>query len=440
MHRRSPSHVRVLALASASAWLLVAGPALSALGRDGLARAAAHGESREEPQALPVAVPLAPMPCSGGMAGPYPCQNVNLLAVVPGSAMGGGNGNDVWGWTDPQTAKEYALVGRSNGTSFLDISNPASPIYLGRLPTHTSNSTWRSLKVYNNHVFVVSEAANHGLQVFDLTQLRNVPTPPATFTETAFYGSFADAHTLALNEATGFAYVDGSNACSGGAHIVNVQTPAAPVFAGCDATDGYTHEAQCVVYQGPDSAHVGKEICFNSNEDTLTIVDVTNKSAPQMLSRTGYVGSGYVHQGWLTEDHHYFLLDDELDEQDNGHNTRTYVWNMADLDAPQIIGSYTATIPAIDHNQYIRGQRSFQANYRGGLRVLDLSQVASGQLSEAGYFDTYPSSNSASFNGAWSVYPYFPSGVVVVNTIESGLFVLDPSPAVPVELQSFAIE
>ena len=92
--------------------------------------------------------------------------------------------NDIWGWTDPQTNREYAIVGMSNGTSFVDISNPENPSYLGRLPTQTSNSTWRDIKVYQNHAFIVSEASGHGMQVFDLTELRNISSP-TTFSNTA---------------------------------------------------------------------------------------------------------------------------------------------------------------------------------------------------------------------------------------------------------------
>ncbi|PVE32344.1 regulator, partial [Enterococcus faecalis] len=107
-----------------------------------------------------------------------------------------------------------------------------------------------------------------------------------------------------------------------------IQNPASPTNAGCFSSDGYTHDAHCVVYTGPDVQHQGKEICFNSNEDTVTIVDVTNKALPVQLSRTGYAGSGYTHQGWVDESQTYYLQDDELDEMNSGHGTRTYVWDI----------------------------------------------------------------------------------------------------------------
>ncbi len=382
--------------------------------------------------------PMTTISCVNGMAAEFPCQNVDLLSFLPLSAIGGGTGNDIWGWTDPQTGKEYALMGRSTGTSFVDISDPENPLYLGNLPPQTMASLWRDIKVYANHAFIVSEAPAHGIQVFDLTQLRNVPSPPATFSATAHYPGFGSAHNIVVNEESGYAYGVGTNTCDGGLHMVNIQDPIHPTYAGCFSADGYTHDAQCVNYHGPDPDHQDKEICFNANIDTLTIVDVTNKSDPIQLSRTGYAGSEYAHQGWLTEDHRYFLLGDEFDEQHNGHNTRTYIWDVADLDAPNVIGTYTGPTPAIDHNLYIHDGFAYEANYSAGLRILDLSDIASANLTEAAYFDIYPQDDSPSFTGAWSVYPFFESGTVIVSTIEQGLFVLQPHlPPIPPEPEPY---
>ena len=175
--------------------------------------------------------------------------------------------------------------------------------------------------------------------------------------------------------------------------MINIQNPTSPTSEGCFSADGYTHDAQCVNYSGPDSTHQGKEICFNSNEDTLTIVDVTNKSAPVQLSRTGYSGSAYTHQGWLTEDQAYFLMDDELDEKNDPTvtNTRTFMWHVSDLDAPTVIGFHDSTTTAINHNQYVKGNYTYQSNYRAGLRILDITDIANGNLIEEAFFDVYPS-------------------------------------------------
>ena len=364
--------------------------------------------------------------CADGMAGGYPCRDIDLMSFLPHGDIGGGTGNDLWGWTDPVTGREYALVGHSTGTAFVDVSNPTAPVYLGTLPTSTVNSTWRGIKVFADHAFIVSEAANHGMQVFDLTQLRAVTSPPVTFAETAHYAGFGSTHTLAMNSRTGLAYAVGTRTCEGGLHVVDVRTPAAPRAAGCFSFDGYTHETECVIYSGPDTVYRDREICFNSNEDTLTVVDATDTLEQVQLSRTGYGGSAYTHQGWLTEDQRFFLVNDEGDELAFRHPTRTWIWDVSDLDAPVLASLYDGPTPSIDHNLYIRGNLVYESNYRSGLRVLDASDVAGGVLREVGFFDIFPADDAPAYNGAWSVYPFFASGTVVVNGIEQGLFVLRP--------------
>lgn len=379
-----------------------------------------------------VAAPAAA--CVGGMAGTFPCNNVDLLAHIPLSAMGATAGNTGWGWTDPDDGTEYAIMGLNNGTAFFDISDPENPLYLGKLPTHTGSSSWREFKVAGNYVYIVSDSnPGHGMQVFDLTELRDVTSPPVTFTASAHYPGVAgnmvgSAHNVATNPETNTVIIMGApGTCSSGLHLVDVANPLAPTFAGCFSADGYTHDAQCIIYQGPDTTHVGKDICLNSNEDTLTIVDISNRAAPAQLSRTPYAGSGYTHQGWLTADMHYFLVNDELDEWNFGHNARTYIWDVSDLDAPQLIGTFTSSAPAIDHNLYIDGNLVYESNYTSGLRILDISDVANANLEEVAFFDTYPPNDNPTFNGTWNNYPYFESGVVVISDIDRGMFLVRPT-------------
>ena len=371
--------------------------------------------------------------CAGGFADVYPCQNVDLLALVPLADMesGGplGGANDVWGWTDPVTGREFALVGLKEGTAFVEITDAVNPVYLGKLATHTDASPWRDIKVYADYAFIVSEASSHGMQVFDLTRLLTADpnTAPHGFTDDAQYNGFGKGHNIVINEGSGFAYAVGTDTCSRGLHMIDIADPLNPAFAGCFGGDGYTHDAQCVIYGGPDAEHWGKEICFNANADTLTIVDVTDKAAPVQLSRTPYPGRGYTHQGSLTPDHAYFLLGDELDEANFGHNTRTQIFDLSNLDDPFVTSTYDSTVSAIDHNQYVKGNHAFQANYTAGLRVLEITDGAPPQLSEVAFFDIYTDDDNPSFNGAWSNYPFFDSGVVIVSGREQGLFVLMPN-------------
>ncbi len=367
---------------------------------------------------------IAQTPCSGGTAGPYPCSGYDLQSELSLAALNASGGNDSWGWTDSTTGKEYALVGLNNGTAFIDISNPTSPVFLGKLPTHTSNSSWRDVKTYNDHAFIVSEANGHGMQVFDLTRLRNVSSPPETFTEDAHYSGFGRAHNIVINEDTGYAYAVGTSSYNGGPHFINIQNPTNPTAAGGYSMDDYSHDAQVVTYCGPDHDYIGREILIGSNENEVIIADITNKSNPVSISTISYTNVNYTHQGWFTEDQRYFILGDELDEQSVGFNTRTLVFDFEDLDNPQLHTTYTGPTPAIDHNGYVKGTKYYLANYRAGIRVIDISNIASGTMTEEGYFDSYPNNDNANFSGAWNVYPYFASGNIVISDINRGFILV----------------
>lgn len=367
---------------------------------------------------------IAQSPCVNGMAAGYPCNNVELLAFIPGTDIGGGEMNDVWGWVDPVDGQEYAIVGRTNGTAFVNISDPVNPVFVANLPTQTTSSLWRDIKVFNNHAFIVSEASGHGMQVVDLSVLGSLTVTPQTLTADALYTGWGNAHNIVINETTGRAYGVGTSTFQGGLHIVDINDPTNPVLVGEFSEDGYTHDAQVVSYQGPDVTYQGKEIAFCCNENTVTVVDVTDPTDAVMISSTGYDGASYTHQGWLTEDHTYFISNDELDEQQLGINTTSFIWDMSDLSSPQLIGTFVSESSAIDHNMYVRDSLVYQSNYRAGLRVLNAANIAEGQLEEVGFFDVYPSSDAPQFNGSWSNYPYFPSGIIAVTHIEEGLFLL----------------
>jgi choice-of-anchor B domain-containing protein len=372
---------------------------------------------------------IAQTPCVGGMADGYPCNGYDLQSHLPLSTFNTSGANDSWGWTDPLDGKEYVLMGLEDGTAFIDIDDPVNPIYLGKLPTHTGSTVWRDIKVYNNYAFVVSEANGHGMQVFDLTRLRNVANPPVTFDEDAHYNGFGSAHNVVINEETGYAYAVGTNSFGGGAHFVNIQNPMNPVAAGGYGTDGYIHDAQIVIYNGPDPDYAGREIMISSNgsEQVVAIVDVTDKNNPQGISTIGYPNAGYTHQGWFTEDQTYALIGDEFDESDWGFNTRTVVFDVSDLDNPVEHSEFFGTTPAIDHNGYVVGSKYYLANYSAGFREIDLSDIANGNMSEVAYFDTFPDNNNANYSGVWNVYPFFGSGNIMINDRSGGFFLVKSS-------------
>jgi choice-of-anchor B domain-containing protein len=372
---------------------------------------------------------LAQTPCVDGFADGYPCEKIDLQSMMPLSALGSPSGlNDIWGWLDPLDNKEYALVGTRNGTVFVDITNPISPVYLGNLPTYVGEeNTWRDIKVYQNHAFIASEQNGHGIQVFDLTHLRDVPSPPMTFTEDAHFDGVSNCHNLAMNEDSGYLYAIGTNQAGGGPVFINVQDPINPTNEGNYSDYGYSHDAQIVMYNGPDTDYQGDEIYIGfhgNNADGLTIVNVTDKSDPEGILAIGYDCQDYTHQGWITPDHRYCFISDELDELTFGFNTRTRIFDIQDLDAPVLIGNYISDNSATDHNLYATDQYTYMSNYSSGLRVIDHSLLDNDIMEEVAYFDVHPNDNNAGFSGTWSNYPFFPSGNIPVTSRELGLFVV----------------
>ena len=456
--------------ARAAGVLLSIGLALTAL---------APTAAAQEPESVLDLPRVGHEPCVQGWAGPFRCDNVDLMTFLPISEMGGGPGsryggagNDVWGWTDPLTGKEWAIAGRSNGTSFIDMADAKNPVFVANLPAAGVTELHSDMKVYKDHAFIVKDHRDNGIQVFDLTRLRGIDyaNAPVDVDADALYTGISNAHDIVINEDSGFAYavgatrdVEGVPAChDGGLHMVDIRDPKDPTYAGCYDEDGYTHDAQCVIYHGPDADYQGRELCFNANpnsmnsvggNDALTIVDVTDKSNPVLVSAT-FEGepNTYSHQGWVTDDHRYYLHDDE---SDNGASSsaipgrsRTRVFDVTDLDNPDVQAVYHHPTRAPVHNLYIRDRYMYNSNYIDGLRIVDitkidhpgdefLEQTAAGPdhqgLREVGCFDVDPfrddmgefPSGGTAWGGTWSNYPYFKSGVVVVSGFD-GLFLVKP--------------
>jgi choice-of-anchor B domain-containing protein len=394
-------------------------------------------------------------PCEHGFADKYPCNNIDMYAHLTPGELHGEQLNDIWGWTDPETQKEYALAGLSDGVAIVEVTDPSEPVFIGKvlepalsqskqtdilLPKHEDGgktaSMWRDLKVYQNTLYIVSEQQNYGLQLFDLTQIRSIDTFPVEFSNYIRYTEFGNAHNIEINHETEFAYVTGAisggNCASrGGLHMIDISSPLQPQFAGCyfderagSTRNGYIHDSQCVIYRGPDQTYNGKEICFNSAETDFLITDVSNKENPVTISIESYAGSSYIHQGWLTEDHRYFFMNDEGDEREFGQNTRTYTWNVEDLENPEMIGFYEHNTLAIDHNLYIKNNFMYQANYTAGLRILDVSNPLPEHIRTTGFFDTTPDDENPGFRGLWSVYPWLSGNKVIVSDMYNGLFIL----------------
>lgn len=355
--------------------------------------------------------------------GGFESSGMTLLSHIPLNNFAGvarSMGNDCWGYVSP-SGREYAIMGLEGGFGFVEITNPTNPQILATIPG--PSSMWRDVKVVGHYAYGVSEGGS-GIQVMNLA---NIDNGQVTLVRNWTSGGYTTTHNIVANEDAGTLWIVGANIGNGGLVHISLANPALPAFNG-GWTEMYVHDAQVVTWDR--GALAGRQLAFCAGgfdtgltETGLRIVDVTNPNNPQVLSTVFYPNAAYAHQVWLSEDRRFLYLNDELDEP-NGLNatTTTRIFNVEDPANAFYVGTFTSGEPAIDHNLYTHNGMIFQANYRSGLRVFDaLDPMNPTQLA---YFDTFPGSNSNEFNGAWSNYPFFPSGTILVSDIERGLFML----------------
>ena len=158
------------------------------------------------------------------------------------------------------------------------------------------------------------------------------------------------------------------------------------------------------------------------NETEIKLWDFSDQRAPELLSSTTYADVGYVHSGWWSEDGRYLFVHDEFDENEADLDTTVRVFDLADLTDPTLVKTWTGSTAAVDHNGYVRGSRYFMSNYTRGLTILDIADPT--EPAAVGYFDTHPPSDNGALSGAWGVYPFLPSGNLLVSDFTGGLFVL----------------
>ena len=383
----------------------------------------------------------AQTPCEDGMAGQYPCEGLDLMCVRSFEQLGGvppGNGNDCWGWT--QDGREFVLFGRSDGTSIIEVTDPVNPVMVADVPTASMPCLWRDIKVIGDVAYIVSDAEGHGMQILNLASIPNAEpmSAPLMFVP---YSGFGKAHNVVANPATGFVYGVGTDTFSGGLHIVDVSDPSDPILAG-SWEELYVHDAQAVVYEGPDEDYAGREVVFAfCGLAGIRIIDVEDKADCQTVSSVQDSSWVYVHQGWLSEDQRFLFMNDERDEVDQVASlTRTWVMDVQDLDNPFVVGFHEGALGVTDHNLYTLDGTLYAANYFGGIQVFDIVDAASANLEMIAFFDTNPFSNQVGTGGgAWSVYPYFPSGNVAIST-QSHFFMVRPSGLVDVISGPAAVE
>ncbi len=391
------------------------------------------------------ATALAAESCVQGSAGQFPCRNVDFLAQIalnqfssrPTSAA------NVWGFVDLNDDREYAVVGLSDGTAVVEVTDPANPREVVTIPGNSSS--WREIKIYQffeagsnsyrAYAYVTTEAPVSGLQVIDLGGLPATAALAATLSDTGsqhtpYISNIDYATNLALPGAEAFLYLAGSDVAGGAWRGYSLANPALPqLIATPPPGTEYVHDATSLLITDARTSQCGVghnpcEVYVDFNENSVDLWDVTDKAAPVLLSSTTYSDASYTHSGWPTADQRHIFVHDETEEIFGGIRTQIYTMNVDDLRNPFIVASYQGPDTTTDHNGYVKDGFLYVSHYRRGLVVFDASDPL--ELKEVASFDSFlaPTSNSAGTDGAWGVYPFFPSGTVVVSDISNGLFVL----------------
>lgn len=399
--------------------------------------------------------------CINGIADGLPCDNVDLLAHMPLAdfSLNPSQANDIWGFTDLNTDREYAIIGLRNGVSVVDVTDPSAPVEIGSFGGATV--TWRDVKVlqtydatadrWSAYAYVTADGASDQLRIIDLRGLPNEVTLAATT------GDFAAAHNAYLSNtdySTGVPIdgadpalqIAGADVDQGVFRSYDLRNPVAPSLTATAPTVApqfYMHDAASLsVTDGRKdtqcpNAGVRCQILADFNESTFNLWDITDSAAPVQISSTSYTNASYVHSGWSSEDGQYLFVHDELDEQQLGLNTTLRVFSLGDMTVPAAAGTWLGPTAAIDHNGFVRGNRYYMSNYTRGLTVLDITDpttpVAVGRL------DTFAPTDANAFSGAWGAYPYFMSGTIAISDIDSGLYLaLDRTLSIPAGTFSFA--
>lgn len=362
-----------------------------------------------------------------GLLGPalclaqYSASNVTLYKQFTLADLQTTGASSCWGYTSP-TGREYAIMGCNNKVAFVEITDPANPVYFANVP-HITN-IWTDIKTYKNACYVSTEQTGNGIQVIDLSDIDNHNvTLVRTLTNPG------RAHTIHVDNDSGFLYCCGTRESSGTTMCFDVSDPLNPVRVGQNSLTGSLYQHETIVHTYASGPYAGRQIMFSGGVDRgVEIWDVTDKDHVTLVRRIAYPFVGYCHQGWLSDDMKYFYVNDELDEKNYGNVTRTLVFDISVLETTDLVGTFSTNLPSTDHNLYWKNNFIFEGNYTSGLRVFDAYNDPI-QPVERGFFDTYPHNDSAGFHGLWSNYPFFPSGTVIGGDINRGLFIWDVSEA-----------
>jgi choice-of-anchor B domain-containing protein len=302
----------------------------------------------------------------------------------------------IWGYTHPD-GREYALLGVRTGTAIVDITN--SPILKEVSFIPSTKTMWRELKTYKNYAYVVTDSADTGIEIIDLSGL------PARAEKVATFSDLPQSHTLFIDQEAGILYTMGGSGES--VVALSLEDPLNPVEISRFGT-AYVHDA---FFKN------GKAYLSEITSRSFSVWDVSDIHSPKFLKRVTdrQAPSVSFHNGWLTEDGNYMVTTEET----AGRTVK--IWDMQDLNNIHMVSEWLPP-NRLAHNVQIKGQYAYLSSYGGGVRVLNL-QDPTHPVESAFWARTDGAERG--FVSVWGVYPYFKSGKLIASDIEEGLVVTE---------------
>ncbi len=336
--------------------------------------------------------------------------NISFVGQLSYQQLRNSDLSNLWGYTD-EFGNEYAIVGANGtsssnpgGVSVVDLSDPTDPQEIFFVPGPPS--LWREVKVWNDHAYITTEAEDGGITIIDLS-----PLPQSTeLSSTVFFGNgYTTSHSLFIDE-NGRLFIFGSSRGNGGAIMYDlVQDPMQPEEVG-EYDLWYVHDG----YARGDTLYAA-----HIYDGFFSIVDVSDPQAPVLLG-TQVTPDVFSHNVWLDDSGQHIFTTDE--------KTNAYVgaYDISDPTDIQYLDKLRSDngSGAVPHNTYWRDHFLITSYYTYGVTIYDA--LRPDNLIEVGHFDTSPFSGGG-FDGAWGVYPFFDSELLIISDIEQGLFVLDPT-------------
>jgi choice-of-anchor B domain-containing protein len=385
--------------------------------------------------------------CVNNSAAGFSCSNLSLLGRLPLSDLptSSSTANDIWGHVDLNDMREYAIIGLQRGIAVLDVSDPELPTVVGSISGQST--TWRDIKVlqyydettkrFKAYAYSGGDNISEGLSVVDLSMLPNsISLVRRNLIDAQSHNVYVSnvnyTTNSALNGQAPLLHVTGSNNFGGAWRTYTLSTPSAPETAYRNSSaqrSNYTHDASSLLINDSRAqtdcrldSGASCNVILDFNESEVRLWEHNNPEEATQLSQFTYPNLDYVHSGWWSEDKQYIFVHDELDERSFALNTTLNVFDISDLRSPQLVETWRGPTQATDHNGFVKGNKYYMSNYERGVTILDISDPTA--LSEIAYFDTFGASNNASFNGVWGVYPFLPSGHILVSDIRGGLYIL----------------